>query len=300
MQLRTFADKIEKKGLNVYGVVVRQHGQEIGAHHWRTDERINIHSLSKSFLSCAVGIAMEEGLIGLDEQVIACFEDKLDGAPDAYLEKLTVRHLLTMSPGHSKGILLGEGRDALEDEDWVHYFLNYKMDFEPGTRFAYDTGATFLLSAMLQRKTGMTALAYLKPRLFYPLGIRNPQWFTSPDGITLGGGGLHLNTREISRFGQMLLDGGKYEGKQLVPESYLAMATKKQIDNEGTPDWRCGYGFQFWMCAPQNVYRGDGKNGQYCIVCKDQDAVVAITAHEEKDMQGILDCVWDEILPQLG
>jgi CubicO group peptidase (beta-lactamase class C family) len=300
MQLSTFADEIGKRGLNVYGVVVRQHGREMGAHFWRTDERINIHSLSKSFLSCGVGIAMEEGLMHLDEQVIACFPDKLDQEPDEFLKKLTVRRLLTMSPGHSQGILMGEGRDELADQDWVHYFLNTKMDFEPGTRFAYDTGATFLLSAMLQRKTGMTALEYLKPRLFFPLGIRNPQWFTSPDGITLGGGGLHLNTREIGRFGQMLLDGGKYEGAQLVPQAYLAMATKKQIENEGTPDWRCGYGFQFWMCAPKNVYRGDGKHGQFCIVCPDQDAVIAITSHEEKNLQGILTCVWDTILPQLG
>lgn len=145
----------------------------------------------------------------------------------------------------------------------------------------------------------MTALEYLKPRIFAPLGIRNPQWFTSPDGITLGGGGLHLNTKEISRFGQMLLNRGRYAGKQLVPEDYLAMATRKQIDNAGTPDWSCGYGFQFWMCVPEHVYRGDGANGQYCIVCPDQDAVIAITSHEEKNLQGILDCVWQEILPQL-
>ena len=117
--------------------------------------------------------------------------------------------------------------------------------------------------------------------------------------VTLGGGGLHLNTKEISRFGQMLLNRGRYAGKQLVPEDYLAMATRKQIDNAGTPDWSCGYGFQFWMCVPEHVYRGDGANGQYCIVCPDQDAVIAITSHEEKNLQGILDCVWQEILPQL-
>ena len=84
-----------------------------------------------------------------------------------------------------------------------------------------------------------------------------------------------------------------------MPEDYLAMATRKQIDNAGTPDWSCGYGFQFWMCVPEHVYRGDGANGQYCIVCPDQDAVIAITSHEEKNLQGILDCVWQEILPQL-
>lgn len=299
MQLSTFAQAVEKKNLTVYGVVVRQHNQQIAEHFWRTDERINIHSLSKSFLSCAVGMAIAEGRMALEDQVISYFPEKLDKEPDAWLKALTVRHLLMMSPGHSQGILMGDARDELEDTDWVHYFLNYGMDFEPGTRFAYDTGATFLCSAILQKQTGQTALEYLKPRLFAPLGIRNPQWFTSPDGITLGGGGLHLNTREISRFGQMLLDGGKYEGKQLVPAEYLAQATRKQIDNEGTPDWSCGYGYQFWMCTPHGVYRGDGKNGQFCIVCPEQDAVVAITSHEEKNLQGILDCVWEEILPQL-
>ncbi len=299
MQLQGYVDGLAKRGLTVYGTVVRQHNREIASHYWRTDERINIHSLSKSFLSCAVGIAIDEGLMKLDDQVISYFPEKLDASPTPWQEKLTIRNLLTMSPGHSKGILLGDQRDALEDTDWVHYFLNYPMDFEPGTQFAYDTGATFMCSAILQKQSGMTALDYLKPRLFTPLGIRNPQWFTSPDGITLGGGGLHLNVKEISRFGQMLLDKGVYEGKRLVPEEYLALATRKQIDNEGTPDWSQGYGFQFWMCTPKGVYRGDGKNGQYCIVCPDQDAVIAITSHEEFNLQGILDCVWESILPQL-
>ena len=91
-----------------------------------------------------MGIAISEGLLGLDDQVISYFPEKLDAAPSPWLQSLTVRHLLTMSPGHSQGILMGAVRDDLEDTDWVHYFLNYPMDFEPGTRFAYDTGATFL------------------------------------------------------------------------------------------------------------------------------------------------------------
>ena len=175
MQLQGYVDGLAKRGLTVYGTVVRQHNREIASHYWRTDERINIHSLSKSFLSCAVGIAIDEGLMKLDDQVISYFPEKLDASPTPWQEKLTIRNLLTMSPGHSKGILLGDQRDALEDTDWVHYFLNYPMDFEPGTQFAYDTGATFMCSAILQKQSGMTALDYLKPRLFTPLGIRNPQ-----------------------------------------------------------------------------------------------------------------------------
>ena len=129
--------------------------------------------------------------------------------------------------------------------------------------------------------------------------VVSPQTGTYHTYLNFSGGVEYLNTQEISRFGQMLLNGGAYEGRQLVPADYLKMATSKQIDNAGTPDWSCGYGFQFWMCVPEHVYRGDGANGQYCIVCPDQDATIAITSHEEKNLQGILDCVWQEILPQL-
>jgi len=299
MDMNRFAKAIEDRGLTVYCAVVRQHNEQVGEYLWRADDRVHLHSLSKSFTSCAIGMAIEEGLMGLDDQVIAYFPEKLDKEPDEWLKKLTVRHCLIMSPGHSSGILMGNQRDALEDTDWVHYFLNYGMDFEPGTQFAYDTGATFICSAILQKITGQTVLEYLKPRLFDVLGIRNPQWFTSPDGISVGGAGLHLTAEEISRFGQMLLDGGVYNGKRVVPEWYLKLATSKQIDNDGTPDWRCGYGFQFWMCQHEGVYRGDGANGQYCIVIPSKDATVAITSYEKKDLQGILDCVWEEILPQL-
>ncbi|MDR3085639.1 MAG: beta-lactamase family protein [Christensenellaceae bacterium] len=302
--LEGLREDAKRKNLTLYGVLVTQDGHEKGKALWRSSQRINIHSLSKSFASCAVGLAMEEGLFGIDDRVLSFFPEKIDGSPSKNLEELRIRQLLTMSSGHEAPLLMGNQRDDLEDEDWVHYFLNQPFVRAPGSAYLYDTGNTYLLSAILQKRSGQTLLEYLKPRLFDPLGYRNPQWFTCPRGITLGGGGLHLSLEEIARFGQLLLDGGSFEGKRLVPEVYLRQATAKQIKTEAAypkdrPDWLEGYGFQFWRCAREGAYRGDGAYGQFIVVLPRQRAHVAITAHEERDTQGLLTLVWDHVLPQL-
>ena len=147
--------------------------------------------------------------------------------------------------------------------------------------------------------TGQTTLDYLKPRLFDPLGIKDPTWATSPQGISLGGYGLSIRTEDIARFGQLYLQKGKWEGKQLVPESWVDLATARQTSNGSAPtsDWDQGYGYQFWR-ARHNAYRGDGAFGQYCLVMPDQDTVVAINSGV-KDMQAVLNVVWDHLLPAL-
>ena len=140
-------------------------------------------------------------------------------------------------------------------------------------------------------------LDYLKPRLFAPLGIENPEWGASPQGNTIGGYGLYIRTEDIAKFGQLYLQKGKWNGKQIVPESWVAQATAKQVSNGSDPakDWDQGYGFQFWRCR-HGAYRGDGAFGQFCLVLPEQDAVIAITA-DTKDMQAELNVVWDNLLP---
>jgi CubicO group peptidase (beta-lactamase class C family) len=156
---------------------------------------------------------------------------------------------------------------------------------------------TYMLSAIVQKVTGQTLLDYLQPRLFHPLGIENPTWDSSPQGINCGGWGLKIRTEDIAKFGQLYLQKGKWEGKQLIPTPWVAQATSKQISNGTDPnrDWTQGYGFQFWRCR-HNAFRGDGKDGQFCIVLPDLDAVVAITA-DTRDMQAELNVVWDKLLP---
>ena len=156
-----------------------------------------------------------------------------------------------------------------------------------------------MLSAIVQKVTGQTVLEYLKPRLFEPLGIEDPKWDTSPQGISLGGYGLYIRTEDIAKFGQLYLQKGKWNGKQIIPKDWVQQATSKQISNGSNPnnDWNQGYGFQFWRCR-HGAYRGDGKDGQFCIVLEEQNTVIAITSNT-KDMAAELSLVWKHLLPAL-
>jgi hypothetical protein len=175
--------------------------------------------------------------------------------------------------------------------------MRYPVPFKPGTHFLYNTSATYMLSAIVRKTTEKTLLEYLRPRLFDPLGIDNPTWETSPQGISAGGYGLSIRTKDIASFGQLYLQKGKWQGKQLVSEAWVKAATSLQTSNGSNPksDWDQGYGYQFWRCR-HGAYRGDGAFGQYCIVLPEQDAVIAITGGL-RDMQAVLNLVWDHLLP---
>ena len=158
-----------------------------------------------------------------------------------------------------------------------------------------------MLSAIVQKATGQTVLDYLQPRLFEPLGIEHPTLGDQPAGrSTLGGYGLSVRTEDIAQFGQLYLQKGKWNGKQLVPARRGSRRRpRRQTSNGSNPksDWDQGYGYQFWRCR-HGAYRGDGAFGQYCIVLPEQDAVIAITSGV-KNMQAVLNLVWDKLLPAL-
>jgi acetyl esterase/lipase len=247
-------------------------------------------SLSKSFTSTAVGLAVVEGKLSVDDPVLKFFPEDAPAKPSENLKAMRVRDLLTMSTGHET-----EAQFAT-NKPWVQSFLAQPVPYKPGTHFLYNTPGTYMLSAIVQKVTGQTVLDYLRPRLFEPLGIENPQWDSSPQGITLGGWGLKIRTEDIAKFGQLYLQKGKWNDKQLVPTAWIEQATAKQVSNGSDPtkDWDQGYGFLFWRCR-HGAYRGDGANGQFCIVLPQQDAVIAITA-DTRDMQGELNLVWDKLL----
>ena len=182
-----------------------------------------------------------------------------------------------------------------ETQSWVKSFLTHPVPFKPGTHFLYNTSGTYMLSAIVQKVTGKTLLEYLTPRLFEPLGIDKPTWETSPQGISCGGFGLSIRTEDIGKFGQLYLQKGKWNGKQLVAESWVEAATSRQIANGNNPnsDWNQGYGYQFWRCR-HGAYRGDGAFGQYCVVLPEQDAVIVITAGV-KDMQAVMNLILDKL-----
>ena len=203
-----------------------------------------------------------------------------------------------MSTGHAEDTTryLHEEKDG----DWVKAFLARPVEYEPGTHFLYNSGATYMLSAIVQKLSGLKVVDYLRPRLFEPLGIENPTWETCPRGINTGGWGLNIKTEDIARFGQLYLQKGMWHGQRLVPAAWIEEATARQVSNGSNPDsdWEQGYGYQFWRCR-HNAYRGDGAFGQYCLVMPDQDAVLAITSGVS-DMQAVLNVIWARLLPAMS
>ncbi len=294
--LLAFVCAADKKLDSLHSLMVVRHGNVIAEGWWAPYHPRAPHSLfslSKSFTSTAIGIAIAEGKLNLDDEVLKFFPEEAPAQPSANLKAMRISDLLRMSTGHDSEPPRTSG------QSWVKSFLAYPVPFKPGTHFLYNTSATYICSAIVQKATGQTLLDYLKPRLFEPLGIDSPTWEKSPQGISTGGYGLSLRTEDIAKFGQLYLQKGKWNGKQLVPEAWIEAATARQTSNGSNPksDWDQGYGYQFWRCR-NGAYRGDGAFGQYCIVLPEQDTVIAITSGL-KDMQAVLNLVWESLPPAM-
>ncbi|MBI5768032.1 MAG: beta-lactamase family protein [Verrucomicrobia bacterium] len=293
-------EESEKKIDALHGIVVVRHGQVILEGWWApyaADERHQMFSLSKSFTSTAVGLAVAEGKLTVNDTVLSFFPEQAPEKPSANLRAMRVRDLLTMSTGHHSEDIANF--PWASEDNLVKKFFALPVAHKPGTLFVYNGTASFMLSAIVQQVTGQTMLDYLRPRLFEPLGIVEPQWDASKQGVTFGNFGLHLRTEDIARFGQLYLQKGQWQGRQLVPAAWVEAATSRQMSNGSNPasDWEQGYGYQFWRCR-HGIVRGDGAHGQFCVVLPQHDVVVAITAGT-RDLQGVLNFLWESLLPAL-
>lgn len=285
----------------LHSIMVLRHGFVVAegwAAPYAPDRLHEVFSLSKSVTSTAVGFAVDEGLFDVDDLVLDVFGDRAPEHPDEHLQRMRVRHLLTMTTGHAEDpspvVFPTEG-------DWVQEFLRLPVEHEPGTRFVYNTAATYLLSALVQQATGQRLLDYLQPRLFEPLGIEGVTWEQSPTGVDTGGYGLSATTEDIAALGLLYLQDGVWEGRQVLPDGWAAEATRLHVPNGDDPDndWAQGYGYQFWRCRPANAWRGDGAFGQYMVGLPDQDVVVATTSGRQ-EMHEYLQVLWDTLLPGLS
>ncbi len=279
---------------HVHTLTVVRHGHviaEFARPPYDRDTPHALYSVSKSFTSIAVGIAIDEGRFALDDRVIDLLAEWAPPHPSAHLAELRVRHLLSMTTGH----------DAEEPDwghDWARSILAWDLPHAPGTHWIYNTAATYLLSQIVQARTGERLLDYLTPRLFDPLGVQHPTWRQSPTGVDAGGFGLSLRAEELAAFAQLLLQRGRWQDRQLVSAEWVDLATSRHATG-GTPtetsDWGQGYGFQFWMCR-HRAYRGDGAFGQYVVVIPEHDTAVTMTGGLP-DMAPPLDALWATLLP---
>lgn len=290
-----FVQAADQKIDAMHSFMLLRHGRVVAEGWWSpyaADTRHTLFSLTKSFTATAVGLAVAEGRMTIDDRVLPYFPEDAPAEPSDNLKAMRVRDLLTMSTGHHAEASLGP------DDVWTRAFLQNPVAHKPGTFFLYNTPGSYMLSAIVQKATGTAVADYLRPRLFEPLGI-DPAWGTSPQGITIGGYGMSARTEDIARFGQLFLQKGEWEGRRLLPAAWVEAASSRQVSNGSNPDsdWEQGYGYQMWRCR-NGCYRGDGAFGQYCVVMPDKDAVLVITSGV-KDMQAVLNLVWEHLFPAM-
>ncbi len=287
MDLRAFDEKCA--ALGVLGYIVTEDDGEIASKRFDEECRRNIYSASKSFTSAAVGLAVKEGLLSLEERIVDAFREDLPDAPGGFWEEARVRDLLTMCLGQDRGYLMGGQRVFIPEDDWVKLSLSIPLSTHPGEKFVYNNVGPYLAGVLVQRRTGSDLVSYLTPRLFHKLGIRRPTWEADPLGYTFGAGGLFLSLTELHRLGILYRDLGAYEGKRVLPEEWILESARAQDDP--------GYGYLFWR-GEHGSFRADGKYGQLSIVFPDKNAVVSIVA-ECRDTPSLFRAVYDILYPEI-
>ena len=268
----------------IHSMVVLKDGVKVFERYSPGQDEDTFHilwSASKTFTATAIGFAVQDGLLSVDDKVCSFFsDDELPAERPEYLKELAVRHLLTMSSGFTRDIM--GPVEAGQIAEPARTVLAQQQRFEPGTDFRYNSMNTYLLSAIVTKVTGMTAEKYLEKKLFKPLGIKRHVWEVSPEGYNMGGWGLHLTTRDLAKVGQFFLQRGQWKGKRLLSEAWFdeAMSVKIQTSmmTNGV-EWQQGYGYQMWQCTVPGVFRMDGAWGQFCIIIPDKNAVIACNCH---------------------
>ena len=299
IRIAAFEKALERCNLVPRGYMLLCGGKVVAERFWapyQPENKVWVYSLSKSFTSTGIGIAVDEGLLSVNDRVIDYFPGKFPDDPGENLREMRIRHLLSMNAGHEV-----EPMAPLEDlfaGDMARFFLNSPVEHKPGSHFAYSSIATFMLSSILQTVCGQPLLEYLRPRLLEPLGFDDVFWDAVPGGVNMGGWGLMVRLEDVAKLGQLYLNKGVYNGKRILSEQWVDEATSAHSDNNrpGEPvDWCMGYGYQFWRCQ-HGAFRGDGAFGQYCVVMPEQDMVFVMMS-ETALMQEVLDLVWQHLLP---
>jgi len=283
-KLADMLELIQKERYPVESILICRNGYlvfDAYIYPFKTNTKHIIHSCTKSITSALIGIAIDNGSIkDINQPILDFFSEITLANLDADKQKITLEHLLMMAPGlecrdswrHSWRGLVAMRKSA----DWAQFMLNLPMAEAPGTKFEYCNGASFLLSVIIQKSTGINTLEYARKNLFEPLGITDVKWPTNPQGITIGWGEMWLKPHDMAKFGLLYLNKGRWEDKQVVPESWVEASTRQHID----ANLFKGYGYQWWI-DPAGYYLAIGYLGQYIVVIPDKQMVVVFTSDLE-------------------
>lgn len=298
-----FLNAIDTGRQEIHSFMFLRHGKVIAEGWWDPygpEYKHLLYSASKTFTATAVGLAVSENKLKLTDKVVSFFPYSLPDTIGTNMRELSVQNLLTMSVGQDPA-----GMGGGSEEDWITAFLKNEPVHKPGTVFLYNNMATFMLSAIVQQVTRQTIFDYLKPRVFDPLSIRGADWDKNPQGINLGMIGLRLRTEDLAKFGQLLLQNGKWNNKQIIPAEWVKEATSFKIESKGGSDklskdkndWTQGYCYQMWR-GRNNSVRLDGMAGQFVILFPDRDAIVVFTANA-RNTQEELNLVHNYLFPAI-
>ena len=298
-----FLNAVDTSGVELHSFMFLRHGKVIAEGWWKPygpEYKHIMYSASKTFTATSVGLAVTDHKLKVSDKVVSFFPYSLPDTLSEYMKEMTVKDLLTMSAGQDP-----EPRAMGSSGDWIKKFLETKPAHKPGTVFMYNNMASFMLSAIVQQVTGEPIFNYLMPRIFKPLGIRGIDWDLNPQGINLGMIGLRLRTEDLAKFGQLLLNDGLWNKKQLIPKEWVKEATAFQIKNSTSTDekqnslsdWAQGYAYQMWR-GRNNTVRLDGMAGQFVVLIPDKDAIVVFTANA-RDTQKELNLMHDFLIPAI-
>lgn len=308
-KLRELYEALGEK--QVHACMITRHNQVIAEGWWEPYRPEYAHiqySVSKSFVGTAIGIAVTQGLLSVDDTILSILGDRLPSAPCENMQKLTIRNVLTMSTGHR------DERGMLQPgESWCYSLLTSYLDNTPGTEFRYISSSTYLLCAVIQKCTGKNVFDYLQQTLFEPMGFSDAIWWeTSPEGLNTGFNGFNATAEDVTKLGLLYLNRGVWNGKRILSEQWVREAMAVQIENADnrknqalgdrqgfgtfTEDWCSGYGYLLWHCRPTGAVRADGIFGQMCVILPEQDMTVSIAAGYREPGE-ILELLWDKLLP---
>ena len=280
-----FIEALEKNNPGCEAVALWQDGVLTLERRFTPDKPRCIYSHTKSFTAAAVGMAIDEGKLSLDDRLADRFPEYRDVITDGRMKTVTLRHLLTMSSGIGEGLLMMPHRAEGEGcPDYLAYFLSRPLKYTPGTRFCYSNADTHMAGWMVARAVGETLQGYLYRKLFVKLGIGYPGWEADPLGNAFGASGMYLSIRDMGKLGLLFLNDGVWNGERLLSSDWVREATRTQIPTGEPTPWTSGYGYQFWIIEDlPGAYRADGAYGQLSVVLPEKHAVLSVQCGEEND-----------------
>lgn len=295
--------KMSATGLQMDTVLINQEGKQFSHVFPSGTQRKNIRSISKSIQAICVGLAIEEGFfpLGVNEPIFKYITNRVneDNINIEYLKELTLRHLLTLTMGHSERSMNSDQMKTLEGKDLLDFLLNFPMTHKAGSFFLYTNPPAYLMSYIFQTITGKKVLDYAKEKIFEPLGIENVTWKESEQGYNMGCTGIEISAQDLMKIGVLLLNKGEYNGNQIVSQKWISEMSRAQVPTPKMFDEKrvlpkFAYGYNIWVCENGNFY-GDGTDGQYLIIVPKKKMVI-VTFGFQSNMKPITECLKDIIL----